>query len=162
DSEAVHQGPRQGHRGRQDLRRDGQDDVRRHHFRARRREGAADRGVVPQPRQVRLLGSQPVPPRHDPGHLRAPVWRPDRYRLGGRVEPAAAELGDVRASGEWTERGVPAAETEAPRPEATPEPEATAEPEAPAEPEPEPAAEPAPEAAAEATPRPEPTPEPEA
>ena len=74
--------PGQGHRGRQDLRRHRQDDVRRPDLRARRRQGAADGRVVPQPRQDRLLGAEPLPPRHDRGHLRAPVRRPDGHRPG--------------------------------------------------------------------------------
>ena len=50
-----------------------EDDVRRPHLRARRHQGAADRRVVHQPRQDRLLGAEPVPPRHHGGHLRPPV-----------------------------------------------------------------------------------------
>src|SRR6478609_2029394 len=80
--EAAEAGAGQGHGCRQDLRRDGQDHVRRPHLRARRDEGAADRRLVHQSGQDRLLGPEPVPPRHDRGHLRPAVRRPHRHRSG--------------------------------------------------------------------------------
>ena len=79
---AVRQGARPGDGRGQDLRGHGRDQLRRHHARARRREGTADGGVVRAPGRGGLLRRHALPPARGVRHLRAPVRRPDRSGLG--------------------------------------------------------------------------------